>query len=712
MQDGDLVESLSIDLKVTDVSRLPCGDLLVSYEEGQEISRIDTSGSVKCTLSTSPLFPQGIFPTSDEDMWICLAEKIHAYKFPKCKVQVVKMSSAGDKKKILEFNKRKSKLFSYPHCVIENVNEDICVLDLLPKEKVILLVFDKTLDLRFKYDGSQRSSSTRPSDFGQVANDTAGRLLLTDYGCHRIHILSKDGEFLQYILAESDGIFYPFALGITKQNVLWIDCKCTKDKDAVSNIVRVKYSREHKGHDFSGLEEVGASIGDKISKTLENIDSIILPHLESELEKVNDCKLQRTEFIERIRATIDDEYSTKKAQLDKEKKELFTHLEKQLKGDLKPLRRTGKTIQSALDQVKKFKDESQKAVLSAKTALLLDLNIAVDDIEVKGIIKAETKTFDSLDYIKGQTHENLLGRIVNDDEVGHNIVGEPIREIQYETSILSSYQTQFQKVESLCTVSPNSVWASYSKNNTLIKLQEKNGELLRKKKKRIREFYPVDIGKISDGLSISCLGQPYIYHLQRNDNEGNGEFRSIGYLPFGIHINSSEELFVCLLDEYNFCTHPESVRRVTKYSRLGTILMEIEFDDRGNRYFTLPHSVTENTNSDICVIDVMSRHNGRLVVFTTEGVKRFEYAGPETSDLSVCTHDNDGNIIISDEHNDKIHLVSMDGNFLGYISTVESCIYCPFAVAFDAPGKLWIGCKASQTEEIAQVVHLHYQERI
>lgn len=240
-ENDEISNTIVFDHKVTDIVLLLNGDLMISYEEGKKITRIDKEGNIISTLEMKPMCPQGMFVCKSGDLYVSLAGKIHAHRHPKTPVRIIKMTTEGEEKARLEFNAKGKKLFSYPHSVIENVNEDLCVVDMQGGGKVRLMVFDKKFDQRFVYDGKDKMSGAKPCDFGLVRNDSAGRLFLTDFVYHRIHVLSPDGHFIQFLMTVTDGIYFPFALAIDSSGYLWLDCKMTRNENSFSHILRIKY---------------------------------------------------------------------------------------------------------------------------------------------------------------------------------------------------------------------------------------------------------------------------------------------------------------------------------------------------------------------------------------------------------------------------------------------------------------------------------------
>ena len=241
IENDEISKTTVYDHRVTDIVLLHNDELMISYEEGQKIIRVDKCGNVLSTLEMKPMFPQGMFVCRSGELYVSLAGKIHAHRHPKCPVRIIKMTVDGEEKTRLEFNSKGKKLFSYPHSVIENINEDLCVVDMQSGGKVRLMVFYKNFEQRFIYDGKDKMTGAKPCDFGLVRNDSTGRLFLTDFVYHRIHVLSPDGHFIQFLMTVSDGIYFPFALAIDSSGYLWLDCKMARNENSPSHLLRIKY---------------------------------------------------------------------------------------------------------------------------------------------------------------------------------------------------------------------------------------------------------------------------------------------------------------------------------------------------------------------------------------------------------------------------------------------------------------------------------------
>ncbi|KAK3096657.1 hypothetical protein FSP39_002153 [Pinctada imbricata] len=113
--------------------------------------------------------------------------------------------------------------------------------------------------------------------------------------------------------------------------------------------------------------------------------------------------------------------------------------------------------------------------------------------------------------------------------------------------------------------------------------------------------------------------------------------------------------------------------------------------------FTLPKRLAQNLNLDICVVDYTDKEsNSRLLVITATGKVRFIYNGQSSlqrkfAARDVCC-DNRGRILVVDLHNNAVHLLREDGEFLQYVLTELNELRGPRCLAM-YEDTLWVGCR-------------------
>ena len=127
----------------------------------------------------------------------------------------------------------------------------------------------------------------------------------------------------------------------------------------------------------------------------------------------------------------------------------------------------------------------------------------------------------------------------------------------------------------------------------------------------------------------------------------------------------------------------------------GGILHNYEFDKDGKPMLIMPIRVTQNYNSDVCVVNKyqidINEFRGSICVFHEDGRLRFVYKGQGGVffPTAVCC-DLLCNIICGNYFHSTVHLISSEGAFLKYLFTSQTCVSQPVSLAFHSD-VLWIG---------------------
>ena len=64
-----------------------------------------------------------------------------------------------------------------------------------------------------------QGESFRPCD---LCTDTAGHVLITDWNNENVHILNKDGDFVQYLLTGEQGLDNPSDINVDSEGNAWV----------------------------------------------------------------------------------------------------------------------------------------------------------------------------------------------------------------------------------------------------------------------------------------------------------------------------------------------------------------------------------------------------------------------------------------------------------------------------------------------------------
>ena len=200
------------------------GDHVITIFGAKEIRKVSPTGHVTVVCSTAPLRPVGISMSRDGHMLGCLCD---------CDVDDITAESMGEVQHV-DMTGRvltryrygddgRTKLFTWPKRVTQNVNMDLCVVDTVNKDFRTRVV-GVTTDSRLKFTYTGQTSLKEKFNAKDLCCDERGRIILTDYLNDAVHVLSADGQFLQYLLTAKDGLVYPRSLAHC-DDTLWIGCE-------------------------------------------------------------------------------------------------------------------------------------------------------------------------------------------------------------------------------------------------------------------------------------------------------------------------------------------------------------------------------------------------------------------------------------------------------------------------------------------------------
>ncbi|XP_048740712.2 uncharacterized protein DDB_G0279899-like [Ostrea edulis] len=163
------------------------------------------------------------------------------------------------------------------------------------------------------------------------------------------------------------------------------------------------------------------------------------------------------------------------------------------------------------------------------------------------------------------------------------------------------------------------------------------------------------------------------------------------WYPMGLCISRTGHILVCVASLSYKHTGTSDVGKILRINTEGDILQEIEKNGEGESLYTRPICISENINQNICVSDYFKR---AVIVVERSGLFRFAYDGGDIykSTFSPCELDNDsvGNIAVSDQCNNSVHLLDIDGSLIKYLLTEKDGIFEPRGLKIDNEDRLWI----------------------
>lgn len=136
-------------------------------------------------------------------------------------------------KQTIQFDDRRKPIEdtdSFHLYITENKNNDICVAG-----KVMVMSFNKTGTLQFRYTGPKNPTKWNQAFCPKgIATDGYCHILIADTDNKCVHIIDKDGEFLQYI---DCGMRKPWGLCTDSSGFLLV----ADSKKKSGEIVKFKY---------------------------------------------------------------------------------------------------------------------------------------------------------------------------------------------------------------------------------------------------------------------------------------------------------------------------------------------------------------------------------------------------------------------------------------------------------------------------------------
>ena len=135
--------------------------------------------------------------------------------------------------------------------------------------------------------------------------------------------------------------------------------------------------------------------------------------------------------------------------------------------------------------------------------------------------------------------------------------------------------------------------------------------------------------------------------------------------------------------------------KVTRYSKAGKEIQNIQWNNEGQELYSEPDYITENINGDICTSDY---GKDSLVVVNKSGQHRFSYTGQGSvfRPWGICT-DVLGHILVGER---SVHLLDQDGRFLTFIVSSQQEFEHLVCVCVDDENNLYVGQLANSSVSV------------
>lgn len=189
---------------------------------------------------TRRLFPLGIDVSLNGDVFACASAQYSNKMTVDTERGVLRISNTG---KVLNFFVLDSEsfLFSYPSCLTMNVDGTVCVIDRKSNLSGRMVAINNLGKKLFTYERPSFSSPHDEMDLKYITHDSVGYIFISDSCGNRVHMISKSGEFIAFVIGPDEiiTINYPLALHADLYGNLWIGC-LSESPDKTCQVMKVR----------------------------------------------------------------------------------------------------------------------------------------------------------------------------------------------------------------------------------------------------------------------------------------------------------------------------------------------------------------------------------------------------------------------------------------------------------------------------------------
>ncbi|KAK3102137.1 hypothetical protein FSP39_009077 [Pinctada imbricata] len=467
---------------------------------------------------------------------------------------------------------------------------------------------------------------------------------------------------------------FQFALKLCENHYkkeLIVYCKTCQEKICSSCI-----KEDHSTHDWDMITDILREKKRSLPEECKEIRTTQLHGLKEELSRF-DRKIEEEEAC--LKQTTSTLNVSRQSYID-EINRLFDHR----------IDKCGQKSESTI-QIYKDKREGLKQKVEYLETMTTALDKDINTLPDHDILDMEKEMRDELEKALSFSVDKYMCTQVfvpgkMDVQALENMIGE-LRSVSVEE--MNDIDKDFHIISSIQAVSETNAWVMFYEDN-YPKLIDREGTVLKSMK-----------SPCIDDLIISNSGQ-FVLTNSLNQSlsvltEVENAVRTWGTKPLHptyISKTENDDILVTLRDGgdlYNLT--PTSRRVVQRMSLTGKVLHTYEFREDGKtRLFTWPTRTAENKNTDICVVNHLSKNSGELIVLHTDGRIRFTYKGGGLKFKEFSPRDVDCDdkcrILLTEKNNRAIHMLNAEGMYLCTLCHYDKS--SPFTISLYG-SNLWCG---------------------
>nr|XP_022342719.1 pyrin-like [Crassostrea virginica] len=477
---------------------------------------------------------------------------------------------------------------------------------------------------------------------------------------------------------------------------------------------------EHQGHKFDDLEEIYAEKYALEQGEFSKIQKYFLPTTQGMKSDIEEDATQIRKMMESIRTSMKAEAKSLKNLVDEVTSEKLEHTHKMEKSLLEMLKSQETTYDDYIAYLGKMSDEFQQYLSLTNQKLLFSETLKIKTIPET--TKPVLPVFTSGKFNK-ENISKLLGRVnvpntepekrkIRPMEAVTTHMKSTEKQLEQskeksdvkQTLSLSSSVTKVREysvpgVINACHVSVDKsgrFWVSDREGNLV--QTDLQGNLLQK----------IQTNGGEEGCHTATQDGDLIY-TDRDErsicritpDRKITEFIKTGdWRPLGVHSSRiNGDILVGMIKQVGMIMISSKEAKVTRYSKAGKELQNIQRDNQGQGLYSYPHYLTENINGDICTSDF---NKDAVVVVNKSGQHRFSYTGQGSRfcPRGICT-DVLGHILVCDSlFSNNVHMLDQDCGFLSVILSSQQGINRSRGVCVDDENNLYVGQWGTNTVKV------------
>ncbi|KAK3100244.1 hypothetical protein FSP39_016903 [Pinctada imbricata] len=423
-------------------------------------------------------------------------------------------------------------------------------------------------------------------------------------------------------------------------------CKTCQEKICSSCI-----KEEHATHDWETITDILREKKRSLPKECKEIRTHQLPALRRELRRF-DVKIE----IANIR------FEQNEATLNSSRQSYISKINQLFDDRINECRQRSE----AATQIYQSKREGLKQKVEFLDVMTTSLDVDINTLPNHDILDMEKEMREELEKALSYSADKYTSTTVfvpglMDVQVLENMIGEI-----HSVSVEEKYNIE-RYSELICSINPISdtkAWIRHMKDYRS-KLLDVNGEELKCMDVHSSDFIISKSGDFVHTYQTMCSISIF--------SEDENEIRTIDTKPLKptfISITDNDDILVTLVDGGDLFNLVSTSRRIVQRMTLtGKVLYSYEFREDGKtRLFIRPLNTAENKNTNICVVNKLSKNSGELVVLHRDGRIKFTYKGDglklrEFQPVDVeC--DSKCHVLVTEYISRSIHMLSSEGMYL------------------------------------------------